>query len=193
MKQAHGSIILVRHGSTEAAAGMCIGQLDTPLSAVGRSAVVAARKRWSGEFPKRLFCSDLQRAGDTAALLIGNKDIEPLADPRLREINLGAWQGRQWDDIHRSEPEQLARWGEDWLTCAPPDGETAMQLYNRVAEWYDELQQADNLPTLIVAHTGSLAALACRLHRRSPQHLFDYSFEHCAPLQLHQPDAGERH
>ena len=178
------SITLVRHGVTEAAAGMCIGQLDTPLSANGRNAVIQTGRQWSAQLPQRIFCSDLQRARETAALLIGNVNIEPVEDPRLREIDLGAWQGRQWDDIHSSEPEQLARWGKDWLGYAPPGGETATQLYNRVADWYDELQLTEWLPTLVVAHAGSLAALACHLHRRSPEHLFDYSFQHCAPLQL---------
>ncbi len=184
-------ITLLRHGATEAAAGMCVGQLDTPLSRSGRIAVIATGQRWPEPFPQRLFCSDLQRARQTAALLIGNRNFEPVTDPRLREINLGAWQGRQWDDIHRSEPEQLARWGEDWLTYAPPGGETAMQLYRRVADWYDELQLADRPATVVVAHAGSLAALACHLQQRSPQHLFDYNFEHCAPLQLYQPGKGE--
>lgn len=184
MKQALGSIILVRHGVTAAATGMCIGQLDTPLSAIGRTAAIEMGKRWSGLLPKRLFSSDLQRARDTAALLIGNTDIEPLVEPRLREIDLGAWQGRQWNDIYHSEPEQLARWGEDWLTYAPSGGETAVQLYTRVADWYHDLQLAERVPTLVVAHAGSLAALACILHKQSARHLFDYSFEHCAPLQL---------
>ena len=184
MKQPLRSITLVRHGVTEAAAGMCVGQRDTPLSASGRIAVVEAGKRWPGQLPKRLFCSDLQRAHETAALLIDNRDIEPLVDPRLREIDLGAWQGRQWDDIHDSEPEQLARWGEAWLTYAPPGGETGEQLYTRVADWYSDLKLAERVPTLVVAHAGSLAALACHLQKRSPEHLFDYGFEHCTPLQL---------
>ncbi len=183
--QALRSITLVRHGVTAAAAGICIGQLDTPLSASGRSAVIEAGKRWSSQLPKRLFCSDLQRARETAALLIGDKDIGLVEDSRLREIDLGAWQGRMWDDIHSNEPAQLARWGKDWLTYAPPGGETATQLVSRVADWYDELQQpAQRVPTFVVAHAGSLAALACHLHKRSAQHLFDYRFEHCAPLQL---------
>lgn len=182
--QALAPITLVRHGATDAAAGMCIGQLDIPLSASGRIAVIETGKRWAAQLPQRILCSDLQRAFETATLLIGNKNIEPMTDSRLREIDLGAWQGRQWDDIHSSEPEQLARWGEDWLSYAPPGGETATQLYSRVADWYEDLLSSGTTPTLIVAHAGSLAALACRLHKRSPQHLFDYRIEHCAPLQL---------
>lgn len=177
-------ITLVRHGATEPREDICIGQLDVSLSEDGRNAVVEVANRWPGELPRRLFCSDLKRARETAALLRSGQNIELVEEPRLREINLGEWQGRHWDDIHRSDPQQLQRWGENWATHAPPAGETASQLCDRVADWYDDLQRQQPISTLVVAHAGSLAALACHLHRQPPARLFDYTFEHCAPLQL---------
>lgn len=174
--------LLLRHAACDNPAGFCLGQRDLPLSAAGEAQARELHRRWAGEWPTRVWCSDLRRARQTAELLLAGTGIRARPDTRLREIHLGDWQGGDWDSLYREQPQQLQRWGEHWLDEAPPGGESGRSLYRRVAEWARECLDPDGEPTLVVAHAGSLRALACALDDRGPEHLFERSFSLCAPV-----------
>src|SRR5215472_4692764 len=96
-------LILVRHGDVDASPGLCLGQTDAPLSAAGFGAVQQLAATWIGDAPRFLFCSDLKRAQQAAAIFAARFAIEPLTDARLREVNLGAWDGQRWEEIMRRD------------------------------------------------------------------------------------------
>lgn len=177
-------LILLRHATCGAPPGHCLGQRDLPLDAPGREAVRALRQNWQQGWPERVACSDLARARETAERLVAGTGAAITRDPRLREISLGAWEGRCWDALYREQPSLLAHWGEHWLEVAPPGGESGKALFARVAHWYRDWQASGAPPCLVVAHAGSLRALACLAQGRGPEALFDCHFEHCAPLSL---------
>ena len=79
-------LILVRHGDSEAAAGLCIGHTDVALSSSGFLAIQRLAAQWQGEAPRFLFSSDLRRAQQSAQVFAARFATEPLADPRLREV-----------------------------------------------------------------------------------------------------------
>jgi len=174
----------MRHASCTEIIGYCTGQQDFPLDDMGRATVAKLCSRWSGGLPGQIFCSDLARARETAAGLVGPNDARPIIDRRLREICLGTWQGQSWDQLYQQQPEQLEHWGRHWLDCAPPGGESGRQLFHRVKRWWQDHRGLLDSSSLVVAHAGSLRALACLLQNRPPESMFDYQFSHCAPQQV---------
>src|SRR4051812_28497437 len=85
-------LLLVRHGqSTYNAQARLQGQADPPLSEAGREEALRLAPALPGFPDDRVVTSDLQRARETAALL-GHPGARP--EPRLREIDVGAWAGR---------------------------------------------------------------------------------------------------
>src|SRR5262245_32904670 len=114
-------ILLVRHGeSTYNAEARLQGQADPPLSERGREEARVLARWLDGAAPERAISSDLVRARETAALL-GHPDAR--TDPRLREIDVGEWQGRPLADFPGgSEPS----WRGGPLV--PPGGETWGEL-----------------------------------------------------------------
>ena len=92
-------LILVRHGDVDAPPGICLGHFDVPLSAEGFAATQRLAASWTAAAPRFLFSSDLKRAQQSAQIFAARFAIEPLADARLREVDLGAWDGKRWDEI----------------------------------------------------------------------------------------------
>jgi probable phosphoglycerate mutase len=113
-------VLLWRHGRTAHNHGrVWQGRLDTDLDAVGRAQADRAAAVLAGLVagaPLSLVTSDLRRAVDTAAALARLVGVEPLPDPRLREVDAGRWEGLTRDGIAAAGmAEELAAWrrGED--------------------------------------------------------------------------------
>jgi alpha-ribazole phosphatase len=99
--------------------------------------------------------SPLQRCDQLRCLLIGLRpDLTFKTDPKLMEMNFGAWEGRLWADIPKSE---LDAWTEDFANySAGTSGESVGQFMARVATAWDELPATEN--ALWITHAGVIRA-----------------------------------
>jgi probable phosphoglycerate mutase len=101
-------VLLARHGQSEwNAEGRWQGQADPPLSDLGRrQAHEAARALGAID---AIWASDLQRAGQTAAIISGDLGVGPVVlDPDLRERDAGEYSGLTRDEIEARFPGYLA-------------------------------------------------------------------------------------
>jgi alpha-ribazole phosphatase len=156
---------LVRHGAPDTPDNLCLGQHDVALSDAGRQAMTTLGETWQGPPPHRLISSDLRRAEDAALALGADWDLEVTADPRLREMSFGTWEGRSWADIEEGDPERLQAWMNDWVETPAPEGEAFVDLADRVQHWLSEVQQAaaDDEHIVTVAHAGTIRAVLCQV------------------------------
>ena len=156
-------LFLVRHGeSTYNAEGRLQGQADPPLSPRGRAEAEALAQVLDGIAPARVISSDLLRARETAALL-GHPEAP--TDARLREIDVGEWEGRPLSEFPPG-PEPSWRGGP----LVPPGGEAWPELVARVGGVVDELL-AGGGPWLVVAHGGVVRAAVAYLTRADARRL----------------------
>ncbi len=138
-------VIVWRHGETSHnASGIWQGQLDTDLSEKGVAQARAAAAVLAQESPVLIVSSDLRRAGHTAAELSAVTGLPVRYDARLREIDVGVWQGLSQGDVaaaYPSEHEALDR-GED--IRRGEHGESVAHVQERamaaVTEVIEELQ-----------------------------------------------------
>ena len=161
-------LLLLRHGQTTYNATRRMqGQMDTELSAEG----VAQAERAAAHLGRRerdihrIVSSDLRRAAETAEAAGRVLGIDVERDSRLRETNLGDWQGRTHGEIDTDYPGQRATWRHD-ATWAPPGGETRIEVAERMRAVVDDLLDDDSWPgstVLLVAHGGAIAALTASL------------------------------
>ena len=156
-------LLLVRHGETEwNAQGRYQGRSDVPLSEIGRQQALAARDRLAGEEIHAAYTSDLQRAWETAETILGPHGLSLYAEPRLREIYFGEWEGLTYDEIVHRYPKALAAWEADPVNVPPPGGEALSQVVTRVQAALSEIAAAHQDQTvLLVAHGGALQVLIC--------------------------------
>lgn len=179
-------LILVRHGDSEAPAGLCIGHSDFALSGEGFLAIQRLAAQWQGGTPRFLFTSDLRRAQQSAQVFAARFAIEPLADPRLREINLGEWDGQRWDTIAARDAARYRHWADNWVIQEAPGGESFSDVIRRTGAWLAALlgSTADDDLVLTVAHAGSIRALLCHALGLPPARAFALQLEHARASRI---------
>jgi broad specificity phosphatase PhoE len=141
-------LTLVSHAMTDA---MAAGRFpaDEPLNDIGcrqAKAVVGL------DVPNdtRLFAGPERRARQTAQLL----GLDAAVQPRLADLDCGAWRGRALDELDRDD---LAGWLTD-PARAPHGGESIVVLIDRVAGWLASLTQGATVPTVAVTHPAVIRA-----------------------------------
>jgi broad specificity phosphatase PhoE len=146
------NILLLRHGRTAwNQQGRMQGRADLPLSPEGRAEVAGwhlpdawALARW--------LSSPLRRASETAALLTDHAvDIEP----RLVEMDWGAWEGRTLAELRDEAPEAMAANEALGLDFRPPGGESPREVRARLERLLTDL--TDEL-VVCVTHKGVIRA-----------------------------------
>ena len=132
-------LYLVRHGqSTGNVGGTLMGQSDHPLTALGEEQARAAAARLAPFGPMPVYASDLPRTRATAEHIVAAWAAADAADaprivldPRLREISLGDYEGRPWQEFE-ADTELKAAFAADPYRTALPNGESLEHLEARV-------------------------------------------------------------
>jgi alpha-ribazole phosphatase len=151
-------LYVVRHARTEAAHGP-VGRRDVPLAGTHEAAAAAILAALAAQeaHPARVYSSPLSRCARTARLVAATLSLPCVEDPRLLEIDYGAWEGVPWDELPRAATDA---WARAWETEGPPGGESAQALEARVAAWLAEVRSAETTAAaLLVAHAGVVRAL----------------------------------
>ncbi len=157
---------LIRHGQTDwNLEGRYQGQSDVPLNAAGMAQAEAFAASLCEQQFDALYTSDLARAYQTAQVIAACTGLPVQADPRLREINQGQWQGRTLEEIKGiyNEGAQAKRVAIDPVTTRAPGGESVWEVSQRMAQAADDI--ARRYPSgrvLVVGHGLALATLYCQ-------------------------------
>lgn len=158
-------LLVARHGATQHNLdGRFTGQFDAPLSALGERQADALAARLASQRFDALVASDLIRASVTAERISHVVGLPLTLDPALREISMGAWEGRTGHEIRREAPDLFARVIEDPTgEEAAPGGESWARFTARVdtarARWQARYPHGR---VLWVAHGGVVSALVLR-------------------------------
>ena len=153
--------LLIRHAeSVWNASGRWQGQADPPLSERGRRQAEAVAAELAGTRFDVLISSDLSRALETARIIGRAVGIEPQVDPRLRELDVGAWAGLDRAAIARLAPARLARFEAGDPDERPGGGETRREIRQRARRAFAELAaRHEGRRVAVVTHLGVIRAL----------------------------------
>ena len=167
-------IILVRHGeSLGNKNNLALGHTNLDLSPRGYEQVRATAEFLRDEKIDVIYSSDLLRAHNTA---VPNAELHglPINDcVKLREINLGKWEGRSIDDIVAEDPDGfLGGWRKNFGIFAVPGGESVPEARER---FYDAVMEivGNNLgkTILITAHAGVIRAFWSKISGVLPENV----------------------
>lgn len=158
------TLVLIRHGQTVwNVEGRWQGQADPPLDERGREQAYRVAKFHHRFGFAALYSSDLRRAMETAQIIGQEMGLAVVAEPRLREINLGKWQGMLSADLQAQYPDEFRRWHEEPLSAQPPDGETIFALSARVLQAINEIiARYPKRRVGVVSHELPIAIALCR-------------------------------
>lgn len=161
-------LYLVRHGQTDwNVEGRYQGQTDLPLNTVGRAQAMRLSTQLTGRPFTAIYSSDLQRARETAAILAAPLNLTVQLDPRLREVNLGEWEGQLATEIAARYPAAWVNRQSDPLHAHAPGGEAVVDVAARVTDAANAIAQAHPAGlVVVVSHGLALATLLCLARRR---------------------------
>ena len=147
-------LILVRH-TRVAVAGVCYGHIDVPL-ADGFGAEASQIKAQLADMGEAVYyTSPAQRCLVLAQYLAPHAQI----DPRLAEMDFGAWEGMAWGAI--GEPA-ITAWAHDFVNLQPPQGESYVQLAQRVSAFLNDMAQHPRV--VVITHAGVIRAVYALLN-----------------------------
>lgn len=145
------NVLLIRHTRVVPPPGTCYGWCDVPLADTWRDDVAAVRAAlpWT---PREVWTSPAARCRVLAEALGAERLI---VEPRLRELHMGEWEGRRWEEFRG--PESVA-WALDPWRLSPPGGESAKAFWKRLAELREEVLAARLDRVALVTHAGVIRA-----------------------------------
>ncbi|HLY65158.1 MAG TPA: histidine phosphatase family protein [Chloroflexota bacterium] len=155
-----GRLLLCRHGQTAFNASLRFqGQLDEPLSELGREQARRLGDRLAGERIDVAYTSDLCRAYETATLALAGRPVPLHLDERLREVAFGRWEGLTFAEIKKRFPDDVAARDHDRVNYAMPGGESLIQLADRLRGFLEDvLPRHGGQTILVIAHGGTMNA-----------------------------------
>ena len=143
------TLYFCRHGETEANVELRFQgrTVDTPLTPRGREQAhaIAQSLREAVPDPATLtyVCSPLRRTCTTMDIIRDDLGLAPNGygtDPRLQEINLGAWDGLTNAEAKALDPAMFEKRGNDkWNVRVPGGGENYADVAARAESWVHEL------------------------------------------------------
>jgi broad specificity phosphatase PhoE len=156
-------LVLWRHGETDHnATGRMQGHLDSELTPTGRNQARFAVPALVRFDPDIVLTSDLRRAMDTATVFTDASGVPLRVDKRLRETNLGRWQGLTGDEVERGWPGGMATWRVD-PTWAPPEGESRVDVAKRAGEVVAGIDAEFDGTALLCVHGGVIIGVTAHL------------------------------
>lgn len=160
------SLTLIRHGqSTYNLANLFTGNVDAPLTSLGKAEALAAGKKIKDLIYNVAYTSLLIRAQETLRIIleeIQQTTIPVIKNEALNERMYGNLQGlNKAETARKYGDEQVEIWRRSF-DVRPPGGESLEDTFNRTVPYYKleiepKLKSGENI--LIVAHGNSLRAL----------------------------------
>lgn len=126
-------IVLIRPGCTDYDDQERIqGALDVPLNERGRAEVERLAGELSGLGIEAVFAAGGQPSMATAEAIAAGLNVRFKKVDRLRNLNLGLWQGMPVDEVRKKQPKVYRQWQETPECICPPEGEMLGDAEDRV-------------------------------------------------------------
>lgn len=163
-------LYFIRHGETDWNKARKIqGRADIFLNEFGRS---LARKTAKGlaDIPFTVcYSSPLERARETAEIILNGKDVPIIEDSRIVEMAFGIYSGKCCSKKNWEVPDDFQRFFDDPEHYeAPEGGENFRDVLRRTNEFLMELykeQETEEKCVLITTHGTALAGLLTNIKR----------------------------
>jgi alpha-ribazole phosphatase len=114
---------------------------------------------------------------------LANTKIDSITeDSRLMEMNFGDWELKNWSEIPQ---EILDPWMKDFVAVAVPNGESFIGLDQRVKDFFEkEIHNKHTKPVIIVAHSGVIRSVLCKINNEPLQNAFKNTLDYGAVIKI---------
>lgn len=154
-------IYLVRHAEAEGNLYRLVqGHFDGVITKRGYEQIRALRRRFEGVEIDAVYSSDLFRARTTARAISEPRGLEIRLRRELREMHLGWWEGRTWQEVGAKDSQQLHNFHLDLSQLQIEGGETAAAVRDRImAELLRIAAENEGKTVAVVSHGAAVRIL----------------------------------
>ncbi len=158
------NVYLIRHTTIDVPSGICYGQTDVPLKNTFEEEAEKVKQRLSDINFDAIYCSPLSRCRRLAHYCGYS---EAILDARLKELNFGDWEMGKWHEL------DMTIWDSDWVNIPTPNGEAFIQLYDRLAFFFEELKTKGHNEVAVFTHGGIIGAAKSYFGQQDLRYAFD--------------------
>jgi phosphoserine phosphatase len=185
-------ILLVRHGETEwNRVRRIMGREDIGLTETGRFQSLALKEALA-HFPlDAVYSSPILRARETAMILTEERDLEPINDERLVEVNYGDWVGKTFSEVR--ELQGYTPYFKRLQTPVAPNGETLFQVRDRAMSFIHQLKQERHDQTVLaVSHADWIKCLLMEILEIPFANIWRFRIDNVSVSLFESDEAGDR-
>ena len=156
-------IYLIRHAEAEGNLyRRAHGQYDSLVTDKGKQQIEQLAKRFEGEDIAAVYSSDLNRARTTAGAIYKSRGLQVITTARLREANLGEWEGMPWGEMEYRTPELLSNFSNDPANWKVRDGEDFHKVQERMVSMLKEIgARHDGKTVAAFSHGFAIRSFMC--------------------------------
>lgn len=158
-------IVLVKPGVTDFdAQGRITGTLDVPLSDSGIAQAQSVATELAGVEITAVYSGPCLAAQQTAVEITAHSRVRPRVEAKLKNVDMGLWQGRELDELKTNQPRFVRQWLENPEQICPPGGETLMDVRPRVDAFLKRISRKHKSGVVVVVVADPLASeIAARI------------------------------
>ena len=109
-------IYLIRHAEAEGNLyRLAHGHYDSLITERGYQQIAALRERFADIPIDAVYASDLFRTRTTARAIYEPKGLPLHTTPAFREVGMGVWEGRTWQELAMEDEAALDRFNRDMV------------------------------------------------------------------------------
>ncbi len=145
-------VYVIRHTKVAVGRDTCYGQTDVPLADTFFQDIEYYKKELPKDFDI-VYCSPLKRCKQLAEALHFTNVVFENA---LMEMNFGDWENKKWNSIN---PDEFHQWMNDFVHTRTLNGESLMDLFDRLKLFIDNLRPQPYKKVLLITHAGVIRCL----------------------------------
>ena len=129
------------------------GHMNSSLTKKGKNQAEILRKKLINKAISAAYTSTLERAKETAKIILENSELPLIERASLNEIGLGEWEGKTFAEAKELNPEQFNNFWKFPTRYSPSSGETYYELQSRaIPETYKIFKENAGGRVLVVSH-----------------------------------------
>jgi len=169
-------IYLIRHPQADVVQGICYGQSDVEITDESLKAALEKINKFIPDASELIvYSSELKRCKVIAENLRQKDDV--IFSPDMREINFGRWEMKRWSEIPKNE---LNLWMSDFVNVNCYDGESYIDLYERVVMFWERLNKKNHKKVVVITHSGVIRAVLAHILQIPLRNSFTLKIDYCS-------------
>lgn len=140
------------------------GSTDYPPSEKGEKQLELLKKRFDNTSIDAIYSSPLGRAYKTAEAVRGDKQMDIITMPELKEMDVGVFEDTLFGEYIKTDANMYDIWHNRTHLFAPQGGESAQQVYDRIWQGIKTIvEQNDGKTVAVTSHGFAIRCLLARL------------------------------